>query len=459
MLNQHQTGQMVHRDRARTALVESRRLQAVLAATCLLILLQVPSAHAGTYTIYDCPSANNSSSAGPWTISGGEEQKTSCSGGYGDFIGPLRGSMSPNSEFSMAVYAPAGETLTQATVWWYMPQSQSGAHMYAQEWSGGTLELEAFGPYDSRFTPDTHTLPAGATSFTLGAYCSSDDGPNGCNFPSAQTPEIEMHGSAITVSDPTPPSGNVTGGPLSGSGPVGGSQSISYAASDGLSGIYSVALLIDGKAVATNNYTAQCPYTNFLACPASQSDSFTWDTAGVADGPHEVALLVTNTAGDTTLVGDHAITTHNSPTITSPPTISGSPVVGQSLTVASAKVNSDPGAGSLKTKGEWQRCNSSGASCMAIAGTTGSSYNAAAADEGHTLRYQETVSNNDGSTVTESAAFGPIQKETTEAREAREAREAKGSQRSKGSERGERSPGSQGSEGSPGSQRVQQLWW
>ncbi len=217
----------------------------------------------------------------------------------------------------MSVYAPSGLTLTQATVYWYVPHQSSGADMFAEEWSGSTEELESGAPYDARYTPDTHTLPPGATNFSLMAYCSSDDGPYGCEFPSGQTPEIQMFGSAITVSDNTPPTGSATGGALTGSGPFSGSQSIAYSASDSLSGIHSVTLEIDGKPVATHSYSGECPNTTFLACPASQSGSLTWNTASVAPGPHEVALSIENAAGDTTVIDDHAVTIANQLTQTS----------------------------------------------------------------------------------------------------------------------------------------------
>jgi len=45
--------------------------------------------------------------------------------------------------------------------------------------------------------------------------------------------------------------------------------------------------------------------------PASITGSITWNTASVADGPYEIALQVTNAAGDTTLVDDHAIAIDN----------------------------------------------------------------------------------------------------------------------------------------------------
>jgi hypothetical protein len=54
------------------------------------------------------------------------------------------------------------------------------------------------------------------------------------------------------------------------------------------------------------------------------------------------------------------------------------------------------------------RCDSTGSGCTAIATATGASYTVVQEDQAHTLRYQETITNNDGSATAESEAFGPI---------------------------------------------------
>jgi hypothetical protein len=408
------------------------------AAAALLSLAIASGARAGTYTIYDCPSYN-SNSAGPWQIGGGSSQKTTCSRGLGDFIGALGGEMGAGSEWAMSVTAPQGETLTYYSIYWYVAGKSSGGDVFSEVWSSGGSELEnGENTLNARYTPEAHTLPTGTTSFVLAVYCSTDDYSDPCKYSEPETPAIAMFGSAIVVSDPTAPTGGLTGGGLDGNGPASGTQSISYTANDSLAGVYSVQLLVDGEVVATNSYAGSCSFTDFQPCPASEPGSVSWDTADVPNGAHEIELLITNAAGDTTIVGDHAITTSNSPSFVSPPAISGSPAVGQTLRSKPGQVSSDPAAGSLKTSGRWLRCDASGDSCAAIANATEVSYSVSSEDLGHTLRYQETATNNDGSNAAESEAFGPIQapgetKEAREAREAREAEEAKGSNGSNGS--------------------------
>lgn len=61
----------------------------------------------------------------------------------------------------------------------------------------------------------------------------------------------------------------MTGGGLAGTGPLSGTQSLSYDAEDMGSGVRLAELLVDGQSVAKNDYIAECPYQSFAACPTS----------------------------------------------------------------------------------------------------------------------------------------------------------------------------------------------
>jgi hypothetical protein len=86
---------------------------------------------------------------------------------------------------------------------------------------------------------------------------------------------------------------------------------LQFTATDGQSGVRESQLLIDGSSVATDNYSSQCSYTNFAACPQSQVNSMTWNTNTVANGEHRVALRITDAAGNTHTVDDHPVTVSN----------------------------------------------------------------------------------------------------------------------------------------------------
>ncbi len=384
------------------------RLVAVVALAGLLALAMSSSARAGTYVISNCPSAGNGN-AGSWVVFGSPQNvKGTCSGGAGDYIGPRGGSMSPGALAGVQIGAPAGITIREAKIWWQASHQVSGADTFAIAADNGGVVGESTTPLGAG-NPDTFVLSSTTTELTLANYCSNDYYGQGCTFGGGENNILELYGAQLTLFDSGLPGGSVTGGSLAGAGPASGNQSLAYYAADGGSGVRYVELIVDGQPVAKNDYIAECPYQNFAACPSNVSGTISWNTSAVADGSHELALRIVNAGGNSTIVDDHAITTHNAPTISSAPTISGAPTMGQTLTATAGTVSSGQGAGTLKSAGQWQRCDAAGSSCVAIAGATGTSYNLTAADEAHTLRYQETVSNNDGSATAQSGPYGPVQ--------------------------------------------------
>jgi chitodextrinase len=87
------------------------------------------------------------------------------------------------------------------------------------------------------------------------------------------------------------------------------------------------------------------------------------------------------------------------PANSSPPLISGSANVGSILSSSTGSWSGSPTSYAY----QWQRCNSSGASCAAIAGANASTYTLVSADQGTTIRVQVTASNSRGSASTVSA--------------------------------------------------------
>jgi hypothetical protein len=93
---------------------------------------------------------------------------------------------------------------------------------------------------------------------------------------------------------------------------------LDFTAADGESGVQQSQLLVDGNPVITDSYSAGCPYTSFAACPPSMPDSMAWNTGAVPDGPHQVALRITDAAGNTQTIDDHSVVISN-PTVTPVP--------------------------------------------------------------------------------------------------------------------------------------------
>jgi hypothetical protein len=290
--------------------------QAIVAVAVAVTLTASASvAHAGMYVINNCPAAGNGNS-GPWTIYGAPQADLgSCSGGPGSWIGPLGGTVGVDANTGVQIDVPAGSgiTISQVKAWWAVPSSVSGATTFALASTNTGVVGMSDTPLNRTSPPDDFVLPSSATWFSLDDYCSNDDYSNSCTIGGGENADLQLFGSQVTLSDSNPPSGSVTGGALAGSGSVSGTQSLSFDASDGGPGVRLIQLLVDGQVVATNDYGAECPYQNFAACPATISDSISWNTASVANGPHEVALRIVNAAQVPAIVDDHSLVTHNPP--------------------------------------------------------------------------------------------------------------------------------------------------
>jgi len=299
-------------------------LRSALVTTLLggvLTLAIAAGANAGTYVIDNCPSAPGANGdPGPWTVFGAPQNtKGSCSGGPGNWIGPLGGSMSPGGLDGVQVAVPSGSgiTIREARIWWFVPQQSSGATTFAlASVNTGAVE-EADTPKDSSVTPDDFVLPSTTTELTLADYCSNDDAGAGCVFGGGENPDLELLGSQLTLADSNLPSGTVTGGALAGGGTLSGTESLSYNAEDADSGVRLVQLRVDGQLVAQNDYISNCPYTGFAACPPSESNTISWNTASAADGEHSLELTVEDAAHNTSVIYDGTITTANAPAKTS----------------------------------------------------------------------------------------------------------------------------------------------
>jgi hypothetical protein len=92
------------------------------------------------------------------------------------------------------------------------------------------------------------------------------------------------------------------------------------------------------------------------------------------------------------------------PVNSSPPTTSGTAQAGQTLT---ASPGTWTGAQPITYAYQWQRCDTSGASCSAIAGATATTYPVGSADVGTTLRVAVTATNT-ARTATATSAATPV---------------------------------------------------
>jgi hypothetical protein len=99
------------------------------------------------------------------------------------------------------------------------------------------------------------------------------------------------------------------------------------------------------------------------------------------------------------------------PSNTAAPTISGTAQEGQKLTATTGTWSS---SSNVTYAFQWQRCNSTGAACVDIAGATSQSYTVQAADVGNTLRVVVTATNKDGSAKAQSSPTAVVTSKSTQ---------------------------------------------
>jgi hypothetical protein len=383
----------------------------------LLVLVLACSARAGTYVINNGPLAPvPNENPGPWSVfSSPQNAKGVFSEAPNDYIGPRSGTMAPGTSDGVQASVPGGsaDTIREAKLWWSVPQEISGATTFAEigAWDGSGTQIDEFAtPHEQLGIPADLLLPSQTTVLTLGDYCANDDNAQGCVFGGGVNPNLQLYGAQLTLADSALPSANVTGGTLTSASTLSGNQTLAYSASDSNSGVRLVKLLIDGLQVAENDYLVQCPYEDFLACPASISDTISWETATVPDGQHAVEAIVEDAAQNTSVFYDITITTHNAPANTTPPAVSapGQPTVGGTLSAQPGSWTAPTAAGPITYTYQWQDCNTEGNNCQPIEGAQQASYTPTTADIGDTLRTLISAADNDGTTLATSPPTSQI---------------------------------------------------
>lgn len=265
------------------------------------------------------------------------------------------------------------------------------------------------------------------TSFDILAAC---DGQGGSCPAGTPISNIEVDGGSIVLNDLTTPTASMIGGPLSEPGPVGGTDEISFHATDTNGpGIYSAWLEVDGTRQAAaiigentgtcRNLQPTAPTPGFDAtqpCPSELDSSLALNTASLHNGKHTVKLYIQDAAGSTNVAWSSTIQTDNVPTVTASPVISGTAQVGSTLSASHGSYTAPAGAGSLSSiTSQWLRCTDETAQhCSIIAGATGQTYTPIPADASYHLVYQDTVSDTDGTTSADSPSTIPVTNPATD---------------------------------------------
>jgi fibronectin type 3 domain-containing protein len=128
-------------------------------------------------------------------------------------------------------------------------------------------------------------------------------------------------------------------------------------------------------------------------------------TSADAGATVRVVVTATNAAGSTHATAASALVAPAAPANTTAPAISGTTRDGQTVTADRGTWTGTP---PIAYAYRWRRCDTSGASCVDIAGATSAAYALTAADVGATLRVVVTAANAAGATAATSNASAKI---------------------------------------------------
>ena len=164
---------------------------------------------------------------------------------------------------------------------------------------------------------------------------------------------------SVDVNDNTAPSiSNVGGGLASGSWER-GMQSVTWDSSDN-TGIRSASLYVDGN--QATNWNNSCDYTQVVPCSNLSGGSFSYNTDGLSDGSHAVALYVTDTAGNTSSWSNTIYVDHTAPAA---PSVSSSGNW-QNSNSFQATVTNGGGQAAPVSRIYYQVCDSAGNNCGGV---------------------------------------------------------------------------------------------
>lgn len=132
-----------------------------------------------------------------------------------------------------------------------------------------------------------------------------------CGFPIVSQTEpcvadnrvpLQVRGMEVTLREDVSPAVAPPTGSLLDGEPQTGLRTLSYAASDSVSGLSRVDVLLDDTVVARRDLTPRCRYDDFAVCPTSDDATLDIDTRAVPNGSYDLALRVRDAAGNEQVV-------------------------------------------------------------------------------------------------------------------------------------------------------------
>jgi hypothetical protein len=290
----------------------------------LLLAALSPTAHAGTYPMYQCRTADGRPSviSSVWRIvpaPGGQFYNRCASDGDFGIVHTPAGNTGDDGMTWLILEVPASSANTSITsarlamsIGPKVSDPTSGNGTVAI-WSAGELiEVEPLPPgqtgwIDRLTRPLGGAFPSGARDLALTAWCWRN-----CRF-TADSVSARIEQAVLTLAEDAPPTVDHIGGSIAEPGLHRGIESLAYDASDGDSGIRRVAVQAGDTVLAADDFQASCTYTDFHACPPQVHDrAVAIDSTRLDDGEHRLTLIVEDAAGNVRRVDGPKIAIRNS---------------------------------------------------------------------------------------------------------------------------------------------------
>jgi hypothetical protein len=301
---------------------------ALVAAISLLLLSAHAAefAHAGTYVMRNCsvPGYPNAP-LGPWhaeTVSNIAVADACPNGGGWNFSFAGAHELPPHTVMALLLDTPdrgpqSAIQLVKVSLWVAARFAGSGQLLSLVTINGtseGDLGFQVAGSPGSENLRFEHELtPALTLRYGLLLEC----GPVDSSFPTGpclvdhETP-LQVRGMEVTLREDLLPAVTSPSGALLSGDPQRGVRTLSYAASDPQSGVAKVEVLLGDTVVKTHDLASRCFAADFTVCPASDDGTLEIDTREVPNGYYDLALRVTDAAGNQQVVhGERAIEVAN----------------------------------------------------------------------------------------------------------------------------------------------------
>jgi hypothetical protein len=399
--------------------LEKRSITHALLALIIGLAIFVPSAKAGTYTVPFCDRAASLTTS-TWTHSATLGSTSffymdnSCSSHriYRRFVegGTIPAGASDDWTFD----APTGTYVNRLDVDQSATPRSPGAMIALYSWQqdGSRSLTEATRSGETQGNRTYYFPVTGSKVVKLRDSLMCQDGGGNCDgiWGNMYGNEHYFYGALVYLTDPSVPAFSSVGGDGWSAAPSDGQRSITYSASDSGAGLKEAQLYMDGALASKKIFP--CAAERLVPCPLTGEGSFTYDTARLAEGQHDLELhLIDGSLNEE--IKPLSFTVRRAPAA---PGNGSTPV-----SIGDASTQQPPAVGDqlegsngswtgtdLTFTYRWLRCDSNGTNCVPIPGATGVDYTPTSADIGHALQFCVTASNSGGSATSCSDPTAPV---------------------------------------------------